>query len=85
MSMPIVWDINYFFVFIKENIENMSGGKYWDENIVNFVVGMPASPASFAGSLVSKRVTIFFLKRLYAILIVIAAIRIWISVLCARG
>ena len=40
-------------------------------------------PATLVGSLVSKRISIVYLKRILAVLIAIAAVRIWLSILWA--
>jgi uncharacterized membrane protein YfcA len=42
-----------------------------------------AIPATFFGSLVSKEVSFVWLKRILAVLIAVAAVRIWISILWA--
>ena len=56
----------------------MSGQIEWQFTIPILVATIPAT---FIGSLASKRVSFIYLKRILAVLIAIAALRIWFSVL----
>jgi uncharacterized membrane protein YfcA len=48
-------------------------------------IALTVVPATRVGSLVSRRVAVFWLRRALAVLITLAAVRIWVSVLFAGG